>query len=180
MANLGIFDGLVLALERGQISEREFYAALEEAKRQREPAAQPKAQARAEPKALKFRPSVIRQHFFKIMFFAWLIAVVGRTILPIHEILFPIFLAGILWTRFSHDVTIRNGMIVIEDGIIAKQSTRIRLADIRCVDVRQSVWQRLIGIGDVSITAAGDRPERILQGMDNPSRFTKALSFTTQ
>ena len=180
MANVGIFDGLVLALERGQISETEFYAALEEAKRQREPVAQQKAQARSEPKALRFRPSVIRQHFFKIVFFAWLIAVVGRMIPPIHEILFPILIAGILWTRFSHDATIRNGMILIEDGIIAKRSTRIRLSDIRSVDVRQSVWQRLNGIGDVSITAAGDRPERILRGIDGPYRLTQALVSATQ
>lgn len=179
MANAAIFDGLVLALERGEITEAEFYAALDEAKRMQASASpgQPSApEGDVLPEVTSFRTSFIRKNFFKIAAIG-LFMLPSVVINPLVLIVYVVIVAAMaIWSWISHDVTVQDGMLLAEDGIIAKSSTRIKVANIRSLDVRQSVWQRLVGIGDLAVTTAGDRPERVLRGITRPSHLANLLS----
>lgn len=51
--------------------------------------------------------------------------------------------------------TIRGGTIESCRGIIGRDVHSIRVQDLRNVNVRQTVWQRLLGVGDVEFSSAG-------------------------
>jgi uncharacterized membrane protein YdbT with pleckstrin-like domain len=46
----------------------------------------------------------------------------------------------------------------------------MKLSSIRSVRIKQSLFQRLFGTGDISIFTAGDAPELIADGMPDPAR----------
>lgn len=175
MAGATIFDGLVLALERGEITEPEFYSALEEAKRQQASAPPPRRaepEAKAEPDVLYFRISLIRKHFFKIAAMGFICS----QYLPTMLVFIGVMLLMVLFNRVYFDISVKDGLLHAEDGFLVRSATRIRIANIRSVDVRQNFWQALLGIGDVAVTSAGDRPEKVVRGIAQPFYFAEVLS----
>ncbi len=65
-------------------------------------------------------------------------------------LVFPILYRHYAW-RYSVD----DENIESRYGIIARQVHSIRIQDLRNVNVKQSILQRLIGIGDVEFSSAG-------------------------
>ena len=51
--------------------------------------------------------------------------------------------------------TIRGDTIESCRGIIGRDVQSIRVQDLRNVNVRQTIWQRLLGVGDVEFSSAG-------------------------
>lgn len=175
MAGATIFDGLVLALERGEITEAEFYLALEEAKRQHSPDRSTRPvirEKKAKPNVLHFRVSLIRRHFFKIAVMWWVCSTDTKSMLVFVGIMALL----ILLNRVYHDISVKDGVLHAEDGFFVRSATHIRVANIRSVDVRQNFWQSFLGIGDIAVTSAGDRPEKVFRGIARPTYFAKVLS----
>ena len=61
----------------------------------------------------------------------------------------------IVYRQHVWTFTIRGGTIESCKGIIGRDVQSIRVQDLRNVNVRQSIFQRLFGVGDVEFSSAG-------------------------
>jgi uncharacterized membrane protein YdbT with pleckstrin-like domain len=59
-----------------------------------------------------------------------------------------------LYKRHSYVMRIYSDRVSIEEGFWSKESSEFFIKDIRSIDVRQGVWGRMAGIGDVTISTA--------------------------
>ena len=83
----------------------------------------------------------------------------------------PFFLAClvILVRHFAWRYSVENATIESRHGIIAREIRSIRVADLRNINVKQSIFQRLIGIGDVEFSSSGTAGvEVVFYGVHNP------------
>jgi uncharacterized membrane protein YdbT with pleckstrin-like domain len=66
--------------------------------------------------------------------------------------------------------------VSVEEGFFAKETSEFFIKDIRSIDVRQGVWGRLAGIGDVTISTAAtiDAAEEA-RGVPHPNRIKDLL-----
>jgi uncharacterized membrane protein YdbT with pleckstrin-like domain len=61
--------------------------------------------------------------------------------------------------------------IRLERGLLAKTHKEIRLSAIRTVRIDQSLMNRLLNVGTVTVYSAGDLPEFTVSGMPDPGRI---------
>lgn len=64
--------------------------------------------------------------------------------------------------------TVDDNEIRFETGILNKEHSEINKASIRSVKVRQTLLNRMFGVGTVEIYTAGDAPEIVAHGMPEP------------
>ena len=89
-------------------------------------------------------------------------------------LLVPLFIA--LYRRHSFVLRIYSDRVSIEEGFWSKESSEFFIKDIRSIDVRQGVWGRLVGIGDVTIsTAATVDGAEVAHGVTQPNRIKELL-----
>ena len=75
----------------------------------------------------------------------------------------------------SYELTTRR--IIVRKGLIAKYQDEIWIKDMRAVNLKQGVWQRIFGIGDIEIgTAASAGTEIRIAGIANPSEIVKKIN----
>lgn len=75
----------------------------------------------------------------------------------------------ILYRKYSWRFAIDDENIESRRGIVARQIRSIRVKDLRNVNVRQSIMQRILGIGDVEFSsAAGGGVEVVFFGIADP------------
>jgi len=81
-----------------------------------------------------------------------------------------------LYRRHSFVMRIYTDRVSVEEGFFAKESSEFFIKDIRSIDVRQGVWGRLVGIGDVTISTAAtiDAAEEA-RGVPQPNRIKDLL-----
>jgi uncharacterized membrane protein YdbT with pleckstrin-like domain len=128
------------------------------------PAPQPETQAKAvaavgaQSALLEVRPSWWTFGWYLLFF--WLLA--------------PLLIA--LYRRYSFVMRIYTDRVSVEEGFFAKESSEFFIKDIRSIDVRQGVWGRLVGIGDVTISTAAtiDAAEEA-RGVPGPNRIKDLL-----
>jgi uncharacterized membrane protein YdbT with pleckstrin-like domain len=65
----------------------------------------------------------------------------------------------ILWTR----------------GLLNKQYTEIGMGSVRTVRVTQSLLQRMLNAGDISVFTTGDIPELVVRGIPDPGRVRELV-----
>ncbi len=89
-------------------------------------------------------------------------------------LLIPMLVA--LYRRHSFVMRIYSDRVSIEEGFWAKETSEFFIKDIRSIDVRQGVWGRLVGIGDVTISTAAtvDAAEEAA-GVAQPKRIKELL-----
>lgn len=89
-------------------------------------------------------------------------------------LLLPLLIA--FYRRHSFVLRIYSDRVSIEEGFWAKESSEFFIKDIRSIDVRQGVWGRLVGIGDVTISTAAtvDAAEEAC-GVAQPKRIKELL-----
>ncbi|MCG3147508.1 MAG: hypothetical protein PCFJNLEI_00948 [Verrucomicrobiae bacterium] len=81
-----------------------------------------------------------------------------------------------LYRRHSFVCRIYADRVSIEDGFFSKETSEFFIKDIRAVDVRQGLWGRMVGIGDVTIsTAAAVEAAEVLRGVPQPNRIKDLL-----
>ena len=92
-------------------------------------------------------------NFFWHLVFCWLII--------------PLVIA--LWKRAGLLLCVYEDRVVLEKGVLSKHITQLLIPDIRSVDTKQGVMQRILGVGDVLIGTAGFAGYEITaQGLPNP------------
>ena len=74
-------------------------------------------------------------------------------------------------SSIARTLTITDRELRFEQGLLSKSRMEIRLASIRSVHVRQSLFQRMFGTGDIEVLSAGDSPEVTVKGMPDPNRI---------
>lgn len=81
-----------------------------------------------------------------------------------------------LYRRHAFVMRIYADRVAIEEGFWAKETSEFFIKDIRAIDVRQGVWGRLVGIGDVTISTAAtvDAAEEA-RGVAQPKRIRELL-----
>ncbi len=79
------------------------------------------------------------------------------------------FWVPVFYRRYSWRFTIDEENIESRHGIIARELKSIRIEDLRNINVTQSVFQRLFGIGDIEFSsAAGGGVEVVFKGVIDP------------
>jgi membrane protein YdbS with pleckstrin-like domain len=89
-------------------------------------------------------------------------------------LLVPLLVA--LYRRHSFVMRIYTDRVSVEEGFFAKETSEFFIKDIRSIDVRQGVWSRLVGIGDITISTAAtiDAAEEA-RGVPHPNRIKDLL-----
>lgn len=78
----------------------------------------------------------------------------------------------IWWIATRSDrLRIADDEILWTHGLLNKEYTEINLASVRTVRVTQSLFQRLVGSGDVAVFTTGDLPELSVRGLPEPDRI---------
>ena len=94
-------------------------------------------------------------------------------------LVFP--LAIDLWAALKHirlksrSLTLQGDILRYEDGIISKTQRNIILDKISDVNVAQSIGQRLVGVGDLSVEATGESGNITLENVDRPRQAADAI-----
>ena len=82
--------------------------------------------------------------------------------------------------RVATTYTITNRRLNIKRGIISREIQETRLERVQNVNFNQSVYQRIVGIGDVDFdTAAGDDYNFIFAGVANPDEVVEQVDRAT-
>jgi uncharacterized membrane protein YdbT with pleckstrin-like domain len=78
-----------------------------------------------------------------------------RVVLVVIVAVFVYLLAVVTYRRYSWAYMINGDTIESREGLIARKVSSIRVRDLRNINVKQSLWQRLMGVGDVEFSSAG-------------------------
>lgn len=82
--------------------------------------------------------------------------------------------------RVATTYTITDRRLNIKRGIVSKEVQETRLERVQNVNYRQSVYQRLMQIGDVDFdTAASDDYNFVFNGVANPGEVVEAVDKAT-
>lgn len=87
-------------------------------------------------------------------------------------IIFPLLLLA--WTVWRHirlrftTLTLEGGRLRYESGMLSKSTRAAEVSRVQDVQVTQSMPQRLLGIGDISIETAGDSGRLSMRNVDRP------------
>lgn len=98
-------------------------------------------------------------------------------------LLIPVFGLGILillWWYLqvkSSKLTVTDGEILYEKGLLNKEHSEINISSIRTIRVKQSFFNRIFGVGTIEIYTAGDNPEFIAKGMPDPNSVREMIKL---
>ncbi len=82
---------------------------------------------------------------------------------------FVYLIAVVIYRRYSWAYTISGETIESREGLIARKVKSIRVQDLRNINVNQSLWQRLLGVGDVEFSSAGGSGVEVtFRGVNEP------------
>jgi uncharacterized membrane protein YdbT with pleckstrin-like domain len=103
----------------------------------------------------------------------------GTAFLVILVVLAVTILIGFV-KRVATTYTITNRRLNIKRGIVSKEVQETRLERVQNVNYRQSVYQRLMQIGDVDFdTAAGDDYNFVFSGVADPGDVVHSVDEAT-
>jgi uncharacterized membrane protein YdbT with pleckstrin-like domain len=87
-----------------------------------------------------------------------------------------VLVAVIAYRRLAWTFSIRGDTIESCRGIIGRDVQSIRVQDLRNVNVRQSIFQRLFGVGDVEFSSAGGAGVEVtFYGVRDPLRVKERV-----
>lgn len=78
-------------------------------------------------------------------------------------------------SRFQ-TIVVTNERTIYQRGILSTRSSEVQHDDVRNMQVNQSVFQRMIGVGDISISSAGQSDMEIqVRGFKNPHEVIEII-----
>ena len=86
-----------------------------------------------------------------------------------------ILLVIVAYRHFSWRFSIAGGVIESRRGVIAREVRSVRVEDVRSINVRQSILQRLLLLGDIEFSTAGDEAEVVFEGISNPLKVKNEI-----
>ena len=92
----------------------------------------------------------------------------------------------LLWPLSKHFrqritvLTIVGDKLRYEIGLLSKTTRTIQLSKVQDVTVRQSLGQRVAGVGDLSIETAGETSRLTIRNIDRPQEFADKIMEIAQ
>ncbi|MCD6419734.1 MAG: PH domain-containing protein [Synergistetes bacterium] len=85
----------------------------------------------------------------------------------------------ILWEKLSLKFIVYDDRVVLRRGVLSKDIKEIFIRDIRTIDIKQNLIQRIINIGDIMIASSGTSEyEMHAKGLPAPDKIReKILEF---
>lgn len=147
---------------------------------------------------LEVHPVLLRKHPFRftgviLVIVAGLAAVVagaiGGAVLPGNAPPLLLMISGgilaalaalywlVAWieTRLT-ELSITNRRSILRKGLFSRETSEVRHCDVRNLQVNQSTFERLLGVGDLAISSAGqDDLEIDVQGIADPARVAAVI-----
>lgn len=95
----------------------------------------------------------------------------------IPALVLPAGIFGCVWLiRNQYYFRVTDKRIICKSGIIARRTSEIDIADIRSIDVTQSIMQRALGLGNLEFSsAAGPFKEAILLDVKQPEALKEMI-----
>ena len=97
-------------------------------------------------------------------------------------ILIPVYGVGLLvlfgwWLHcLSTTLIVTNRRTILRTGILAKNTREVRHEDVRYLEVRQSFFNRIFGVGTIAISSAGQSGlELEISGIDDPQAVKRMI-----
>jgi len=112
-------------------------------------------------------PAMFRAHPFWFILSVLLIAAFGVGIL--------ILIYWYIQTRATA-LTVTDSDLMYERGILSKERTSVSINHVRSVNVVQSFFNRILGVGTIQISTAGDDPEFTIADMPDPHVIREAIA----
>ena len=112
-------------------------------------------------------PAMFRAHPFWFSLCVLLIAAFGIGIL--------ILLYWYIKTRATA-LTVTDNELMYERGILSKDRTAVSLKHVRSVHINQGFVNRILGVGTIQISTAGDEPEFTIADMPDPYVIQEAIA----
>lgn len=112
-------------------------------------------------------PAMFRAHPFWFILFVLLIAAFGLGLL--------FLLYWYIKTRAT-SLTITANDLLYERGILSKERLAVSLRHVRSVQVNQTFVNRILGVGTIEISTAGDEPEFTVADLPDPHEVREAIS----
>jgi uncharacterized membrane protein YdbT with pleckstrin-like domain len=112
-------------------------------------------------------PAMFRAHPFWFILFVLLIAALGIGII--------LLLYWYIKTRATA-LTVTDQELMYERGILSKDRTSVSLKHIRSVNIAQGFVNRIMGVGTVQVSTAGDLPEFTIADMPDPYVIQEAIT----
>ena len=82
--------------------------------------------------------------------------------------------------RLSVKVTITGDKLRYEEGLLSKTTRNIQLSKIQDVRVDQSLGQRMLGVGDISIETSGESSRLEVDNIDSPQGVAEEIIAASQ
>ncbi len=98
-------------------------------------------------------------------------------------ILMPFFVAVIFFLPYVYrwlqnkckSYVVTNQRLYVEEGVLSKTKNDIPLAKINDLVLKQGIFQRIVGAGDLSILTGNDKIT-VIRDIDEPDTFKNAVS----
>jgi len=72
-------------------------------------------------------------------------------------------------------LTVSEGQIYLEEGLLSKSRSEIDCDSVRTVKVYQTFINRIFGVGSIEIYTAGDQPEMLVKGLPDPNEIRDVI-----
>ncbi|MEX1060195.1 MAG: PH domain-containing protein [Methyloceanibacter sp.] len=112
-------------------------------------------------------PAMFRAHPFWFILAVLLILAFGIGII--------ILLYWYIKTRATA-LTVTDQDLLYERGILSKDRTSVSLKHVRSVNIAQGFINRILGVGTIQISTAGDEPEFTIADMPDPYVIQEAIT----
>jgi uncharacterized membrane protein YdbT with pleckstrin-like domain len=112
-------------------------------------------------------PAMLRAHPFWFILSVLQIAAFGVGIL--------ILIYWYIQTRATA-LTVTDSDLMYERGILSKERTSVSINHVRSVNVMQSFVNRILGVGTIQLSTAGDEPEFTIADMPDPHVIREAIA----
>jgi uncharacterized membrane protein YdbT with pleckstrin-like domain len=112
-------------------------------------------------------PAMFRAHPFWFILAVLLILAFGIGII--------VLLYWYIKTRATA-LTVTENELMYERGILSKDRTSVSLKHVRSVHVTQGFINRILGVGTIQISTAGDEPEFTIADMPDPHLIREAIT----
>lgn len=106
----------------------------------------------------------------------YLSAVVAALPLLVLGLLLQLYI-GALFTK----LTVTEDRVILRKGIISKRTSELRHRDIRAIEVKQSILERLFNVGRIGISSSGQSDlEIVIGGIVDPQSVAQELRSRQQ
>lgn len=90
-------------------------------------------------------------------------------------LLIPLIIA--LWKRASLVLRVTSSKVLLEEGVLNKNNKELYISDLRSIDTKQNILQRIFGIGDIMIATSGtENYECEAKGVPDPKGIKNLIN----